>query len=92
MRMFSLRKSKSLRPGFDEECISVSEDKKRVPSGDEASRSPRCTDEGTPQPETPDVRQEKVDWIRREIAEGRYHVSSADLARKLIVHMLRNAG
>lgn len=92
-----MRKGKSLRTVFDEEWIAVSEARKRVAAEDEASRGLRGTglrgmEDGTPLPESPDVRQKKVDRIRRELAEGRYQVSSADLARKLIVHMLRHAG
>jgi anti-sigma28 factor (negative regulator of flagellin synthesis) len=33
---------------------------------------------------------EHIDRIRTAIAEGRYHVSAADLAQKLIDHMLVN--
>jgi flagellar biosynthesis anti-sigma factor FlgM len=43
-------------------------------------------------PEISDVRMEKVVRIRAAIASGSYRVSSADLAQKMIVHMLGNAG
>ena len=35
-----------------------------------------------------DVRMEKVLMLRTAIANGTYHVSAADLAQKLICHML----
>lgn len=36
------------------------------------------------------LRMEHIARIRTAIAEGRYHVSAADLAQKLIHHMLAN--
>jgi anti-sigma28 factor (negative regulator of flagellin synthesis) len=38
---------------------------------------------------TDDVRLEKVDLLRKSLAENTYHVSSADLAQKIIDHMLQ---
>jgi anti-sigma28 factor (negative regulator of flagellin synthesis) len=37
---------------------------------------------------TDDVRLEKIDRLRKSLAENTYHVSSADLAQKIINHML----
>jgi anti-sigma28 factor (negative regulator of flagellin synthesis) len=38
---------------------------------------------------TDDVRLEKIDRLRRALAENTYQVSSADLAQKIIDHMLQ---
>jgi anti-sigma28 factor (negative regulator of flagellin synthesis) len=38
---------------------------------------------------TDDVRLEKIDRLRKSLAENTYHVSSADLAQKIIDHMLQ---
>jgi anti-sigma28 factor (negative regulator of flagellin synthesis) len=38
---------------------------------------------------TDDVRLEKIDRLRKSLAENTYHVSSADLALKILDHMRR---
>ena len=40
-------------------------------------------------PAVDDVRWEKVARIKKALEDGTYHVSSEDVARKLIEHMLR---
>lgn len=39
---------------------------------------------------TDETRLEKIDSLRKALAEKIYHVSAADLARKIIDHMLRS--
>jgi anti-sigma28 factor (negative regulator of flagellin synthesis) len=39
---------------------------------------------------TDDVRLEKIDRLRKSLAENSYHVSAADLAGKIIDYMLRS--
>jgi hypothetical protein len=38
---------------------------------------------------TDDVRLEKIDRLKKSLAENTYHVSSADLAQKIIDHLLQ---
>jgi anti-sigma28 factor (negative regulator of flagellin synthesis) len=38
---------------------------------------------------TDDVRLEKIDRLRKSLADNTYHVSSEDLAQKMIDHMLQ---
>jgi anti-sigma28 factor (negative regulator of flagellin synthesis) len=38
---------------------------------------------------TDDMRLEKIDRLRKSLAENTHHVSSADLAQKIIDHMLQ---
>ena len=40
-------------------------------------------------PDGDEVRQDKVDKLKQALQNGTYHVSSDDVARKLIEHMLR---
>ncbi len=55
-------------------------------------RSIRRRAAGVEDPSSADspLRTEHIARIRAAIAEGRYHVSAADLAQKLIDHMLAN--
>jgi anti-sigma28 factor (negative regulator of flagellin synthesis) len=43
-----------------------------------------------PSPDPSRTRRERVERIRLSIANGSYHVSSADLAQKLIERMIRH--
>jgi anti-sigma28 factor (negative regulator of flagellin synthesis) len=95
MRIVSLNRVRKSRRSID-----YTDWRKKTPRPDgvatvspsEQLRTIRRRAAGTAEPSSADLppRMENIARIGRAIAEGRYHVSAADLAKKLIHHMLAN--
>jgi flagellar biosynthesis anti-sigma factor FlgM len=95
MRMVSLNRLRKSQRLFDHavRCQEILRpDAAAKMSSSDQLRSIRKRAAGAEEPSSADshARMERIAFIRTAIAEGRYHVSAADLAQKLIDHMIAN--